>query len=764
MKMKLNSEAKLFVPGVGSVTPPPKKNENAGDEEVEVSPLNWTAILEEKRELLEDSPKNDDDCVMFTPVRAGSKAQANDEDFFDRSVFLEREIRDVYDHETNFVGSAVVVVDDEAFEDVEKNTLLSNSDSNNEKKKKKKKSAAKTTKKKIVEIKTKTKKKNRNELDVMTIVAARSDDDEDFTPKDGREFSQPLMDFTNGKGGEYGTNEQPMEVLFPKELREPLLIDIGGEFINGSAEKKTTSYGANEEGNVIADEEQHHQQQQLWMKETMEPLLGGGADVKNMEFKSKLTFTNYGADDEGLVADWGDAKVPLLSASAGNTPRYLDEISLLQHKTPFSYGTAVDKKNENIAGIAVASVSFSSEEHDTSESEDENDDDDDDEEPSAKLLLEQFLGIAKKPKPFGYNTVTYETINTKSTSIPDVARNDAAEPQPRQQQRAFQFKPLLKTPPRLQKVVTVPLTQPTLLSASTSSSNSAKMSRYTPLTTENAQLRKNALKDDLCCVFHAVLVSRPEILEKHLSFEATQSSSTFSLRSRIASLEPRRSTRRRLDRFEAIVESFLAFALGFDGEDEKLSFEAFTRAMRCAATAAARMTTFEGVRDAVEILADFELLLERSFSRSPENEDGAADNNNNKTSAAYRHRCSRRLRAYKNIINILKNIKRSNDVRETANITVDRVVLLISAIDIDETNTEITEGIKSDDDYLYALAASARKSLASEIGARIDDSRSQNFIRHNNNNNSSNRTAATLSETIARRRQIVDAWIKSHAF
>ena len=88
-----------------------------------------------------------------------------------------------------------------------------------------------------------------------------------------------------------------------------------------------------------------------------------GEDDKEEELATsvKLTFTNYGADDENVVADWGDAKVPLLSASAGNTPRYLDGGGgLLSRQGPFSYGTAATDEVEERVATSSSSGGYSS--------------------------------------------------------------------------------------------------------------------------------------------------------------------------------------------------------------------------------------------------------------------------------------------------------------------------------------------------------------------------------------------------------------------
>ena len=150
---------------------------------------------------------------------------------------------------------------------------------------------------------------------------------------------------------EYDTRQlQEVENLFPEESRVPLLAV--------SAEKKgEEQYGANEEED-IPDEK-------LWTKETLAPLLGGDLNsIKTLNTRrreedgeklvtgAKLTFTNYGAD-ENVVADWGDAKVPLLSASAGNTQRYLDGGVLLSRHGPFSHGLLVLMKSKKASRLPL---------------------------------------------------------------------------------------------------------------------------------------------------------------------------------------------------------------------------------------------------------------------------------------------------------------------------------------------------------------------------------------------------------------------------
>ena len=429
--------------------------------------------------------------------------------------------------------------------------------------------------------------------------------------------------------------------------------------------------------------------------------------------------------------------MPLLSASAGNAAEYLEGGGggLLSRQGPFSYGTAATDEVEECVATSSSSGGYSSgsESESSSGDDDEEEEDDDGKENrqhSAKLLLEQFLMSEKKQKkhPIGMGYKQNKTNDIASTR----ARETTAH--------SIQFKPLLKTPPRLKKVAHHQQEQPPQQRSQTTqtereSRRQNASSPYTLLTTHTAELRRNALRDDLCCVFHAVLVSRPEILEKHLALSSASPSP--SLRNRVASLEPRRSTRRRLDRFEANVESFMVFALGEEddkGHQQLVSFDAFARAMRVAATAAARMTTLEGVRDAVNILSDFESLFTQDCVYSSIVRECLTSATN--TDQMYRHRCSRRLRAYKSIVSILNKIKRYDETQsfnsiaaKESNITVDRVCLLLAAIDSTDTESESQEDYSAtttsrdgENDaaarYVYHLVSSAKRKLSAEVENR----------------------------------------------
>ena len=625
---------------------------------------------------------------------------------------------------------------------------------------------------------------------VEVVPAASSEEDEEPTPRESKMLSKPLLfneqhnsdDEYGEKTGvlvnEYGTQQpQKVEHLFPEESRVPLLAV-------SAKTKREEQYGANEEEDV-PDEK-------LWTKETLAPLLGGGLNsIKTVNTRTgeedkeeelvksaKLTFTNYGADDENVVADWGDAKVPLLSASAGSTPRYLDGGGgLLSRQGPFSYGTATtDEVEERVASSSSSSGGYSSESE--SSSSDDDDDDEDGKENrqhSAKLLLEQFLMSEKKekkrPTEMGY----------KQSGTNGIASTRARETTT---SKSIQFKPLLKTPPRLKKVAHHHQEQPPQQKSQTTQTERELRSQntsspYTPLTTHAAEQRKNALRNDLCCVFHAVLVSRPEIIEKHLALSSASPYS--SLRNRVASLEPRRSTRRRLDRFEANMESFMVFALGEEEDKEHkqfVSFDAFARAMRVAATAAARMTTLEGVRDAVSILSDFESLFTQDSAYSSIVRECLMSSAN--ADQIYRHRCSRRLRAYKSIISILNKIKRYDQKRhvQESNITVDRICLLLAAVDDADDESEsqeehITTTTTTHDDearYVFHLVSSANRKLSAEVEGsdaydRVHENNGYkiNSSRYNSTTSSSNSTMP-LSEVIARRRRMVDAWFETQRF
>lgn len=770
----LNAEAKLFVPGVGMVTPPPKekkktnvvgKVEEKGGEEI--SPLNWelnarngrlqspfttppVSTISSAGGEKEATRGGATKVIAFTPAMVKERK----DDPFDKEIYLQK---------------AVTLVKEE----FKAASLLH--DKNNINNGEMDETTTRTT-----------------EIPLrVEVVPAASSEDEEPTPRESKMLSKPLLfnerqnsddDERGGTSGvkEYGTHQpQNVETLFPEESRVPLLAV--------SAEKKREEqYVANEED--IPDE-------LLWTKETLAPLLGGGLnsiktvntrtgeDDKEEELATsvKLTFTNYGADDENVVADWGDAKVPLLSASAGNTPRYLDGGGgLLSRQGPFSYGTAATDEVEERVATSSSSGGYSSgsESESSSGDDDEEEEDDDGKENrqhSAKLLLEQFLMSEKKQKkhPIGMGYKQNRTSDIASTR----ARETTAH--------SIQFKPLLKTPPRLKKVAHHQHEQPPQQRSQTTqtereSRRQNTSSPYTLLTTHAAELRRNTLRDDLCCVFHAVLVSRPEILEKHLALSSASPSS--SLRNRVASLEPRRSTRRRLDRFEANVESFMVFALGEEddkGHQQLVSFDAFARAMRVAATAAARMTTLEGVRDAVNILSDFESLFTQDCAYSSIVRECLTSATN--ADQMYRHRCSRRLRAYKSIVSILNKIKRYDQLRsQESNITVDRVCLLLAAIDGTDTESESQEDYSTtttsrdgENDaaarYVYHLVSSAKRKLSAEVESgdtyeRVQENNGYNKISSSIYNSDSIIKSMPLSEVIARRRQMVDAWFETQRF
>ena len=143
----------------------------------------------------------------------------------------------------------------------------------------------------------------------------------------------------------------------------------------------------------------------------------------------------------------------------------------------------------------------------------------------------------------------------------------------------------------------------------------------------------------------------------------------------------------------------MVFAVG-DEEckgQQLVTFDAFARSVRVAATAAARMTTVEGVRDAVDILSDFESLFTRNSTYSAIVHEYLTSTTNT-NDQIFRHRCSRRLRAYKSIISILNKIKRYDETQsfnsiaiKESNITADRVCLLIAALDYPRNESESKE-------------------------------------------------------------------------
>ena len=183
--------------------------------------------------------------------------------------------------------------------------------------------------------------------------------------------------------------------------------------------------------------------------------------------------------------------MPLLSASAGSTPRYLDGGGgLLSRQVPFSYGTApTDEVEERVASSSSSSGGYSSESESESSSSDDDDDDDEDgkenRQHSAKLLLEQFLMSEKKekkrPTEMGY----------KQNGTNGIASTRARETTT---SKSIQFKPLLKTPPRLKKVAHHHQEQPPQQKSQTTQTERElrkqnTSSPYTPLTTHAAARR-----------------------------------------------------------------------------------------------------------------------------------------------------------------------------------------------------------------------------------------------------------------------------------
>jgi hypothetical protein len=212
----------------------------------------------------------------------------------------------------------------------------------------------------------------------------------------------------------------------------------------------------------------------------------------------------------------------------------------------------------------------------------------------------------------------------------------------------------------------------------------------------------------------------------------------------------------------------MVFAVGDEEckRQQLVTFDAFARAMRVAATAAARMTTVEGVRDAVDILSDFESLFSSSVHEY-------LTSTTNTDDQIFRHRCSRRLRAYKSIISILNKIKRYDETQsfnsiaaKESNITADRVCLLIAALDYPRNESESQEDYSTtheeeDVRYLFSLVSSAKRKLAAEI----DDTSYHTLDNGYNSRYNSNRSnSMPLSEVIARRRQMVDAWFETQQF
>jgi hypothetical protein len=218
----------------------------------------------------------------------------------------------------------------------------------------------------------------------------------------------------------------------------------------------------------------------------------------------------------------------------------------------------------------------------------------------------------------------------------------------------------------------------------------------------------------------------------------------------------------------------MVFAVG-DEEckgQQLVTFDAFARAMRVAATAAARMTTVEGVRDAVDILSDFESLFTRNSTYSAIVHEYLTSTTNT-DDQIFRHRCSRRLRAYKSIISILNKIKRYDETQsfnsiaaKESNITADRVCLLIAALDYPRNESESQEDYSTtheeeDVRYLFSLVSSAKRKLAAEIDDTSYHTLDNGYDSRYNRNRSN---SMPLSEVIARRRQIVDAWFETQRF
>ena len=144
----------------------------------------------------------------------------------------------------------------------------------------------------------------------------------------------------------------------------------------------------------------------------------------------------------------------------------------------------------------------------------------------------------------------------------------------------------------------------------------------------------------------------------------------------------------------------------------------------------------------------------------------------------YRHRCSRRLRAYKSIVSILNKIKRYDQMRaQESNITVDRVCLLLAAIDSTDTEPESQENYSTTRDgendaaarYVYHLVSSAKRKLSAEVESgntyqRVQENNGYNKISSSIHNSNSSIQSMPLSEVIARRRQMVDAWFETQRF
>ena len=129
------------------------------------------------------------------------------------------------------------------------------------------------------------------------------------------------------------------------------------------------------------------------------------------------------------------------------------------------------------------------------------------------------------------------------------------------------------------------------------------------------------------------------------------------------------------------------------------------------------MTTVEGVRDAVDILSDFESVFTRNSMYSSIVHEYLTSTTNT-DDQIFLHQCSRRLRAYKSIISILNKIKRYDETQsfnviaaKESNITADRVCLLIAALDYPRNESESQEDYSTtheeeDVHYLFSLVLS----------------------------------------------------------
>ena len=142
----------------------------------------------------------------------------------------------------------------------------------------------------------------------------------------------------------------------------------------------------------------------------------------------------------------------------------------------------------------------------------------------------------------------------------------------------------------------------------------------------------------------------------------------------------------------------MVFAVGDEeckGHQQLVSFDAFARAMRVAATAAARMTTLEGVRDAVNILSDFESLFTqtRVFFHCPRMFNVHHKYGSDVSSQMFATTPSvqiHRLHTKQN--QTLRRDRSFNSIAaKESNITADRVCLLMAALDYTDTESESQE-------------------------------------------------------------------------